>query len=252
MRYQNRVRKAHLALPWVIPTSCESCADCINACPVHGLEMWEGDYDGFLIPWLSNPDACIGCGKCEDACTWGAINMTTYVEEARKRLFLNRPRGLCEHCERRKFNLREAAAEHKLVIVLCMDARLDVEEILQEYRPNAYLLRNAGGVVGPSELRSIALAVELLGTTHVYLIGHRDCRMREVDLKTLKASLEKKRMIEKSDWKGYKEWVDLNPDPEEGINKQANRLRASNITKSGVGIHGLMFEEFTGNLYKLF
>ncbi|MEK6815015.1 MAG: 4Fe-4S dicluster domain-containing protein [Nitrospirota bacterium] len=252
MRYRDRVRKAHLVLPWVIPASCESCADCVNICPVHGLEMWEGDYADFLIPWLSNPDACIGCGKCEDACTWGAINMTTYVEEARKRLFLNRPKGLFEHLEKRKFNLREAASEEKIIIVLCIDARLNVEDVLQEHRANAYVLRNAGGVIGESEIRSIALAVDLLGVSKIYLIGHRDCRMREVDLKALRTSLENKGVVDKEDRKGFRQWVDLHPDPEEGILAQADRLRASRLAKAGVWIHGLMFEEFTGNLYKIF
>lgn len=72
-------------LPWIIPESCEGCADCVSACP-HGLSMHETSNEGVFVPWLDDVDACFGCGRCELACTWGAISMTTYVDDARRRL----------------------------------------------------------------------------------------------------------------------------------------------------------------------
>lgn len=68
--------------PWVVPESCEGCADCVSACPRQCLSMWQTEHEGVLVPWMDVVDACTGCGKCEEVCTWAAIAMTAYVDEA--------------------------------------------------------------------------------------------------------------------------------------------------------------------------
>lgn len=78
-------------LPWIIPESCEGCADCIQRCPTGGLALWESHHEGVFVPWLADVEACNGCGTCERVCTWGAISLTVYVEAARARLVARRP-----------------------------------------------------------------------------------------------------------------------------------------------------------------
>jgi|AGTN01.3.fsa_nt_gi Formate hydrogenlyase subunit 6/NADH:ubiquinone oxidoreductase 23 kD subunit (chain I) len=73
------------AFPWVTPEYCEGCADCLSACPRQCLTMEETRHDGVLIPWINDVSACTGCGKCEAACTWAAIALTSYVDEAMAR-----------------------------------------------------------------------------------------------------------------------------------------------------------------------
>lgn len=48
-------------------------------------------HEGVFVPWLDDADACTGCGRCELACTWGAVSMTGYVDDARRRLREKRP-----------------------------------------------------------------------------------------------------------------------------------------------------------------
>jgi carbonic anhydrase len=65
----------------------------------------------------------------------------------------------------------------KVAVVACMDARLDVHNILGIEEGDAHVIRNAGGVVTDEELRSLAISQNLLGTEEVILIHHTDCGM---------------------------------------------------------------------------
>ena len=78
------------ALPWVIPDRCEGCASCVSACRRRLLSMIETAPEIF-VPWLEDVDQCTGCGLCESACAWGAICLTSYVDDARERFLKTRP-----------------------------------------------------------------------------------------------------------------------------------------------------------------
>jgi carbonic anhydrase len=65
----------------------------------------------------------------------------------------------------------------KVAVVACMDARLDVHNILGIDEGDAHVIRNAGGVVTDEEIRSLAISQNLLGTEEVILIHHTDCGM---------------------------------------------------------------------------
>ena len=241
------------ALPWVIPEQCEACADCVNACPIYSLEMWETANPDFSIPWLSNPDACIGCGKCEEACVWGAINMTTYVDEARARLFTRRPPGLVNQSEKRKFNLREAAADHKVVILTCLDSRLHVEDILQESKDNAFVLRNAGAAVTECVIRSMMLAIDALGAREIIIVGHRVCGLRTLDTRGLQKIVEDR--VEEPARKAlglpFKQWLRLATDPEAHLKAQAELARQSRLIPRDVPVTLLMYDEYNGHIYQV-
>ncbi len=81
-------------LPWVIPEQCEGCSDCVDACIMHGIKMYETDKEGIYLPWLSNPDVCVSCERCAAVCATGGIVMTTHIGEATERLLKKRPWGL--------------------------------------------------------------------------------------------------------------------------------------------------------------
>lgn len=63
-----------------------------------------------------------------------------------------------------------------LVVVTCMDARLNPEEFLGLNIGEAHIIRNAGGLAKES-LRSIIISQRLLGTKDVLVIHHSDCGM---------------------------------------------------------------------------
>jgi len=62
-----------------------------------------------------------------------------------------------------------------LVIVTCMDVRVEPHTVFGIQPGSAHVLRNAGGRVGGDVLRSLAVSSSLMGTTDVVVCHHTDC-----------------------------------------------------------------------------
>lgn len=78
----------------------------------------------------------------------------------------------------------------RLAVVACMDARIDVEDLLGLRTGDAHVIRNAGGVVTEDTLRSLVISHHLLNTNEVVLIHHTRCGMLAFTDDLLKAGLE--------------------------------------------------------------
>ena len=63
----------------------------------------------------------------------------------------------------------------------CMDARVNVEQILGLVEGDAHVIRNAGALVTDDVRRSLEASREL-GTEEVLVMLHTDCGVREGDL----------------------------------------------------------------------
>ena len=62
-----------------------------------------------------------------------------------------------------------------LVILTCMDARLDLFRALGLEVGDAHILRNAGGRASADAIRSLVVSAHLLGTREVGVIHHTNC-----------------------------------------------------------------------------
>lgn len=67
-----------------------------------------------------------------------------------------------------------------LVILTCMDARLDLFSSLGLSVGEAHILRNAGGRASADAIRSLIVSSHLLGTREVGVIHHTNCGMEGV------------------------------------------------------------------------
>ena len=83
-----------------------------------------------------------------------------------------------------------AAPSLRLVIVACMDVRLNVLELFGLQNGEAHILRNAGGVITDDVIRSLCLSQRLLGTREIILLHHTDCGLQKVNEEEFKAALE--------------------------------------------------------------
>ena len=85
----------------------------------------------------------------------------------------------------------------RVAVVACMDARLDVEDLLGLQTGEAHIIRNAGGVVSDDAIRCLIISHHLLNTNEIILIHHTRCGMLAFTDDLLKMGLEGDPPVEK-------------------------------------------------------
>ena len=140
-----------------------------------------------------------------------------------------------------------AAPLSRLVIVACMDARLDIEESLGLRTGDAHIIRNAGGLVTDDVIRSLIVSIELLGTDEIVLIEHTGCGLHGVDEPALRARVAATSGLP----------LDRVPaafggfgDLEANVRAQADILRGHPYLRH-VPVHALVFDVSTGRLHEV-
>jgi carbonic anhydrase len=138
-----------------------------------------------------------------------------------------------------------AAPLSRLVIVACMDARLDVEETLGLRTGDAHIIRNAGGLVTDDVIRSLIVSMELLGTEEIVVIEHTGCGLDGVDEEALRAQVAENSGLSLADVPtAFGGFGDL----EQNVRAQVAILRAHPLLRP-VPVHGLVFDVSSGRLH---
>ena len=68
-----------------------------------------------------------------------------------------------------------------LVVVTCMDTRLEPLRQLGLELGDAHVLRNAGAVVTDDVLRSLAVSSTFMGTRQAWVVGHTNCGIETLE-----------------------------------------------------------------------
>jgi carbonic anhydrase len=76
-----------------------------------------------------------------------------------------------------------------LAVVTCMDARIDVEDVLGLRIGDAHVIRNAGAVVTDDVVRSLIISQQFLGTDLIALVAHTRCGLLGADEQALRDRL---------------------------------------------------------------
>ena len=128
-----------------------------------------------------------------------------------------------------------------VAIVACMDARMDIEEMLGLRPGDAHIIRNAGGLATDDALRSLIVSQRLLGTEEVLLIAHTGC-----GLHGLRDDELRRRLAAETGSRAdvvFGGFVDV----EASVRAQVARIRAHPWLRD-VPVHGLVYEVETGRL----
>jgi carbonic anhydrase len=130
----------------------------------------------------------------------------------------------------------------RLAVLACMDARLDVAEVLELEKGDAHVIRNAGGVVTDDAIRSLAISQRLLGTEEIILIHHTDCGMLTFTDDEFKQQLKDDTGVE-PEWK-----AETFDDLEGNVRDSIERIRANPFIPNKGSVRGFVYEVESGRL----
>jgi carbonic anhydrase len=129
-----------------------------------------------------------------------------------------------------------------VVVLACMDARLNPYGILGLQEGDAHVIRNAGGVVTDDEIRSLAISQRLLGTKEIILIHHTDCGMLTFTDDGFRRQIQDETGI-KPEW-AAEAFDDLETDVRQSI----ARIKSSPFIPNKDNVRGFVYDVTTGRL----
>lgn len=129
-----------------------------------------------------------------------------------------------------------------VAVVACMDARLNVYDILGLGEGESHVIRNAGGVVTDDEIRSLTISQRLLGTREIILIHHTDCGMLTFTDDEFKAGIAAEVGI-KPPWA-----AEAFGDPDDDVRQSVKRIKNSPFIPHTDSVRGFVFDVATGLL----
>lgn len=138
-----------------------------------------------------------------------------------------------------------AAPARRLAVVSCMDARLELLPALGLRIGEAHLIRNAGAVVTPDVLRSLAISQRELGTREILVIGHTECGLTGFDDAAFRAELAEQ-SGQRPDWDapGF-------TDVSASVAGSVRRVRDCPWLPARDSVHGLVFDVRTGKVAEI-
>ena len=129
-----------------------------------------------------------------------------------------------------------------VLVVACMDARLNPYGVLGLTEGDAHVVRNAGGVVTDDVIRSITISQRLLGTTEIILIHHTGCGMLSFRDDAVKDQIEADTGLRPPF--ALEAFGDLDGDVRQSI----ARIKASPYIPHKDSVRGFVYEVETGAL----
>ena len=82
--------------------------------------------------------------------------------------------------------------KYPILILTCMDPRIDIFRIFQLNPGDLFVLRNAGNSYTQDVLRSILITIVEFEIKYIIVLGHLDCGMTKINLEELRKKLSYK------------------------------------------------------------
>ncbi len=140
---------------------------------------------------------------------------------------------------------------YPVLILTCMDPRIDIHRIFQLDPGDVFVLRNAGNLCTHDSLRSILLAIYQYNIKYIVILGHLDCGMTKINLLELKKKVPREFLPYTS-----KQTLDLfmetrrffQPfiDELRNVKEQIKILQKIQVHKPEVKITGMLYDVETG------
>jgi len=145
---------------------------------------------------------------------------------------------------------REALPRLKLAVVACMDSRYNVEKVLGLNHGDAKIIRNAGNCIDDGTLRSLLVAVHLLGVEEVAIMGHTKCGMTQIGRGDFRIAhnIAQSTGVPLSEVMrpDFQRWLGGFTDPEEHVLRSVALLCGHPYFPKTLRVFGLLYDNETG------
>lgn len=147
-----------------------------------------------------------------------------------------------EYATRFKTDDLTAAPIRRLVVLTCMDARLDLFRLLGLAIGDAHLLRNAGGRATDDAIRSMVLSSHWLGTREFVVVHHTGCGLHGVTNDEIRDRV--------ASATGIRPVIDFLPfaDVEVSVREDVERIRTCPLLPFDSQVWGAVYDVHTGVL----
>ena len=141
----------------------------------------------------------------------------------------------------------------ELAIVACMDTRHNVEKVLGLKHGDAKVIRNAGNLLDDGTLRSLVVAVHLLGVRHIVILGHTKCGMTLVGrgefriAKSIAATTDVP--LHDAMKPDFQRWLGGFQDAEENVRRSVQLIGGHPLMPKGIDVFGLLYDNETGHVH---
>ena len=144
----------------------------------------------------------------------------------------------------------------RIALFTCMDTRLVefLEPAMGLKRGDAKVIKSAGNTMvedGGEVIRSLVVAVHALGCEEIYVIGHEDCGMSQIDEAELERKMRERGVPQAaidSLQPGLHRWLGAFHDLHGNVRQVTEHIRNSPLIPNDVPVHGLMFDPTSGRL----
>jgi len=124
-----------------------------------------------------------------------------------------------------------------------MDSRISPLELLGLEPGDAKILRNAGGRVTDDVLRTLVLAVYLLGVTRVLVMPHTHCRMAQSTEEQIHALIAEKHGVDTRSIS-----FETIADPIQTLCDDVNRIRSHPLLPPDLTVAGAIYDVMSGRM----
>lgn len=131
----------------------------------------------------------------------------------------------------------------KLVILTCMDSRMDLEQLLGLRVGDAHMIRNAGGLATDDAIRSLILSTHLLGTRSIAVIQHTDCGLMSITDEEFRWRLSSETGRDASHLR-FHAFRDI----DNNVAEQVLRIRQHPFLPKSIQVRGYVYDVKTGAL----
>ncbi|MCJ7673515.1 MAG: carbonic anhydrase [Acidimicrobiia bacterium] len=137
----------------------------------------------------------------------------------------------------------EPRAARGLAVLTCIDSRIEPLAMLGLAPGDAKILRNAGARVTDDMLRTLVLAVHLLGVDRIAIVHHTNCRMVGVTDDELRVNLAAETGVDTTDWDFH-----AVPDQSAVVADDLAALRACPLLPNDLPVAAFLYHVETGRL----